>query len=210
MSLTDTAIRVAKPLEKPQKLFDGNGLFLFITPTGTKSWRVKYRFQGREKLLTLGTYPQLSLKEARAACVAAKKQISDGLDPSREKKRSSQIANNTFEKIAREWHTNQLDGWTANYAKDVMERIGKNIFPYLGDRQISDITAPELLEVLRKIEARGSVDQAHRGRGICSLIFRYAIATGRAERDCAADLRGALKQRTVTPRAAITELYGIV
>lgn len=114
MPLTDTAIRVAKPLEKPQKLFDGNGLFLFITPTGTKSWRVKYRFQGREKLLTLGTYPQLSLKEARAACVAAKKQISDGLDPSREKKRSSQIANNTFEKIAREWHTNQLDGWTAN------------------------------------------------------------------------------------------------
>ena len=91
-----------------------------------------------------------------------------------------------------------------------MERIGKNIFPYLGDRQISDITAPELLEVLRKIEARGSVDQAHRVRGICSLIFRYAIATGRAERDCAADLRGALKHRTVTPRAAITELYGIV
>lgn len=205
MSLTDTAIRAAKPLEKPQKLFDGNGLFLFISPQGTKSWRMKYKFQGREKLLTLGTYPQLSLKEARDACATAKKQLSAGKDPCAEKKLKAKSQQNTFEAIAREWHTNQTPAWTASYAKDVMERIDKNIFPYLGNRPIAEITPPELLTVLRKIESRGAVDQAHRVRGICSLVFRYAIATGRAERDTAADLKGALKSRVVTPRPAITD-----
>lgn len=204
-ALTDTAIRGVKPASKPQKLFDGNGLFLFIAPSGAKSWRVKYRFQGREKLLTLGTYPQLSLKEAREACAAAKKQLSGGTDPSAEKKLKARSAQNSFEAVAREWHANQTPGWTARYAEDVLERIGKNIFPYLGSRPIADITPPELLSLLRKIEARGAIDQAHRVLGICSLIFRYAIATGRAERDTAADLRGALKTRVVTPRAAITE-----
>lgn len=205
MPLTDTAIRAVKPLDKPQKLFDGNGLFLFVAPSGTKSWRVKYHFQGREKLLTLGTYPQLSLKEAREACIAAKKQLSGGVDPSAEKKLRAKSLQTTFEAVAREWHSNQVAIWTENYARDVMERIAKNIFPYLGNRPIAEITPPELLAVLRKIEIRGAVDQAHRVRGICSLIFRYAIATGRAERDTAADLRGALKSRTVTPRAAITD-----
>ena len=205
MSLTDTAIRGAKPTSKPQKLFDGNGLFLFITPSGTKSWRLKYRFQGREKLLTLGTYPQTSLKEAREACIVAKKSLSGGVDPSAEKKLKNKIALTSFEAVAREWHNNQKPGWTTAYAEDVMERIQKNVFPYLGTRPIGEITPPELLSVLRKIEARGAIDQAHRVRGICSLIFRYAIATGRAERDTAADLRGALKQRLVIPRAAITD-----
>ena len=205
MPLTDTAVRGVKPAAKPQKLFDGNGLFLFITPSGTKSWRLKYRFQGREKLLTLGTYPQLSLKEAREACIAAKKSLSSGTDPSAERKLRNKSAQTTFEAVAREWHANQKPGWTAGYAEDVMERIHKNVFPFLGSRPIGEITPPELLSVLRKIEARGAVDQAHRVRGICSLIFRYAIATGRAERDTAADLRGALKPRVVTPRAAITE-----
>lgn len=205
MPLTDTAIRAAKPLDKPQKLFDGNGLFLFISTHGTKSWRVKYKFQGREKLLTLGTYPELSLKEAREACAVAKKQLAAGTDPSAEKKLKAKSLQTTFEAVAREWHANQTDVWTKNYAKDVMERIDKNIFPYLGNRPIAEITPPELLAVLRKIEIRGAVDQAHRVRGICSLIFRYAIATGRAERDTAADLRGALKNRAAKPRAAITE-----
>ena len=205
MSLTDTAIRGVKAADKPQKLFDGNGLFLFVAPSGVKSWRVKYRFQGREKLLTLGTYPQLSLKEAREACAAAKKQLHAGVDPSAEKKLKARSAQTTFEAVAREWHTNQLPTWTEGYARDVMERIDKNIFPFLGNRPIAEISPPELLAVLRKIELRGAVDQAHRVRSICSLIFRYAIATGRAERDTAADLRGALKARVVTPRAAITD-----
>jgi len=204
-SLTDTAVRGAKPTDKPQKLFDGNGLFLFVAPSGAKSWRVKYRFQGREKLLTLGTYPQLSLKEAREACADAKKQLSGGIDPSMEKKVKARSVQVTFEFVAREWHENQKPTWTEGYARDVMERIDRNIFPYLGTRPIGEITPPELLAVLRKIEGRGSVDQAHRVRSICSLVFRYAIATGRAERDTAADLRGALKTRAHTPRAAITE-----
>lgn len=205
MPLTDTAIRGAKPALKPQKLFDGNGLFLFIAPSGAKSWRLKYRFQGREKLLTFGAYPQISLKEAREACTVAKKQLSGGIDPSAEKKLNARSARNTFEAVAQEWHANQTPGWTARYADDVLERIKKNIFPYLGTRPIGEITPPELLDVLRKIEARGAIDQAHRVLGICSLVFRYAIATGCAERDTAADLRGALKTRVVTPRAAITQ-----
>ena len=208
-SLTDTAIRGAKPNDKPLKLFDGNGLFLFVAPNGTKSWRVKYRIQGREKLLTLGTYPTLSLKEAREACMEAKKQTSGGVDPSLEKKVRARSVHTTFEAVAREWHENQKPTWTPGYAKDVMERIEKNVFPLLGSRPIGEISPPELLAVLRKIELRGAVDQAHRVRSICSLVFRYAIATGRAERDTAADLRGALKTRAHTPRAAITEPQAI-
>jgi len=204
MPLTDTTIRAAKATEKAQKLFDGNGLFLFIPPSGTKSWRLKYRFQGKEKLLTLGTYPQTSLKEARERAQDARKQLDGGTDPSAEKKIKVRSLQSSFEAVAREWHENQKPTWTEGYAGDVMERIDRNIFPYLGSRPIGEITPPELLAVLRKIEGRGSVDQAHRVRSICSLVFRYAIATGRAERDTAADLRGALKTRAHTPRAAIT------
>ena len=182
-SLTDTAIRGAKPNDKPLKLFDGNGLFLFVAPNGTKSWRVKYRIQGREKLLTLGTYPTLSLKEAREACMEAKKQISGGVDPSLEKKVRARSVHTTFEAVAREWHENQKPTWTPGYAKDVMERIEKNVFPLLGSRPIGEISPPELLSVLRKIELRGAVDQAHRVRSICSLVFRYAIATATSPQD---------------------------
>lgn len=205
MPLTDTAVRGAKPADKPQKLFDGNGLFLYVAPSGTKSWRLKYRFQGREKILTLGTYPQLSLKEAREACAAAKKQLGGGIDPSLQKKVIARAWENTFETIAREWHENKKSAWTERYAEDVLERIASNIFPYLGNRPINEITPPELLSVLRKIEARGAFYQANRLRESCSLVFRYAIATGRAERDTAADLRGALKSHITTSRAAITE-----
>ena len=155
--------------------------------------------------MTLGTYPQLSLKEAREACAAAKKQISGGIDPSAEKKVRARSIHTSFEAVAREWHENQKPTWTEGYAKDAMERIDKNVFPLLGNRPVGEISPPELLAVLRKIETRGAVDQAHRVRSICSLIFRYAIVTGRAERDTAADLRGALKTRAHTPRAAITE-----
>ncbi|MBD5557205.1 MAG: integrase arm-type DNA-binding domain-containing protein [Desulfovibrio sp.] len=131
----------------------------------------------------MGTYPQLSLKEAREACAAAKKQLSSGVDPGAEKKLRAKSLQTPFEAVAREWHANQGAVWTENYAKDVMERIAKNIIPYLGNRPIAEFTASELLSVLRKIEIRGAVDQAHRVRGICSLIFRFSIASDRAERD---------------------------
>ena len=205
MSLTDTTIRNVKPTDKPQKLFDGNGLFLFVAPSGTKSWRLKYRIQGREKLLTLGVYPQLSLKEAREACADAKKQLSGGIDPSVEKKVKSKCGQTSLEAIAREWHSKQTPTWSARHAEDVMERLEKNIFPFLGSQQPNDITPPQLLAVLRKIEGRGAIEVAHRVRGICSQVFRYAVAVGIAERDPAADLIGALQTRAITPRAAITE-----
>ncbi len=205
MSLTEAALRRAKPASTPQKLFDGNGLFLFVSPSGAKSWRLKYRFHGREKLLTLGAYPRLSLEEARQACADARKQLSAGMDPSAVKKARAKSAQATFEAVAREWHASRASGWTEGYARDVLERIGKNIFPYLGCRPIAAITPPELLAVLRKIELRGAVDQAHRVLRTCSQVFRYAVATDRAERDIAAGLDAALASRDVTPRAAITE-----
>lgn len=193
------------PQTSPKSSLTATGLFLYVAPSGTKSWRLKYRFQGREKLLTLGTYPQLSLKEAREACAAAKKQLGGGIDPSVQKKVIARAWENTFEAIAREWHENKKSAWTERYAEDMLERIASNIFPYLGNRPINEITPPELLSVLRKIEARGAFYQANRLRESCSLVFRYAIATGRAERDTAADLRGALKSHVTTSRAAITE-----
>lgn len=205
MPLTDTAIRAAKPTDKPQKLFDGNGLFLFIPQSGAKSWRLKYRFQGKEKLLTLGSYPQTSLKEARERASEARKQLDGGIDPSFVKKAKAHSEQTSFEAVAREWLENQKPVWTAHYAKLTWNRLANNILPFLGRRPINEITPPELLTVLRKIELRGAVNQAHRVREICSLVFRYAIASGKAERDTAADLRGALKAHANTPRAALTD-----
>ena len=198
-------MRAVKATEKAQKLFDGNGLFLFVSPTDTKSWRLKYRFQGKEKLLTLGTYPQTSLKEARERAADARKQLDGGIDPGEVKKEEHQAAEPiTLEQVAREWYEKQLPAWSKRHSEDVMERLEKNIFPFLGDRPIAEVNAPELLTVLRRIEARGAIETAHRVRGICSLFFRYAVATSRAERDPAADLKGAITNRIPKPRAAIT------
>ena len=198
-------MRAVKATEKAQKLFDGNGLFLFVSPTDTKSWRLKYRFQGKEKLLTLGTYPQTSLKEARERAADARKQLDGGIDPGEVKKEEQQAADPiTLEQVAREWYEKQLPAWSKRHSEDVMERLEKNIFPFLGDRPIAEVNAPDLLTVLRRIEARGAIETAHRVRGICSLFFRYAVATSRAERDPAADLKGAITNRIPKPRAAIT------
>ena len=206
MKLTDTALRVVKPTDKPQKLFDGNGLFLFILPSGTKSWRLKYRFHGKEKLLTLGLYPQTSLKEARILSADAKKNLSGGIDPGEVKKLSQKTEEKaSVEAVAREWYTKQLPTWSKRHSEDVIERLEKNIFPFIGSRPLAEITPPELLSVLRRIEARGAIETAHRVRGICSLFFRYAIVAGYGERDPAADLRGAITSRVSKPRAAITD-----
>ncbi|MDR2075812.1 MAG: Arm DNA-binding domain-containing protein [Desulfovibrio sp.] len=127
MPLTDTAIRAVKPAEKPQKLFAGNGLFLFAAPSGIKSWRLKYRFQGKEKFLSLGQYPQTSLKEAREHCADARKNLSGGIAPSAEKEVKARSAQILFEGVAREWHENNKAAWSKNYAEDVLERIERNI-----------------------------------------------------------------------------------
>lgn len=204
MPLADTAIRAAKPAEKQQKLFDAKGLYLLITPSGTKSWRLKYHFQGKEKLISLGTYPATSLKEAREKAADARKAIENGIDPSAQRKLDKQLAQNTFELVAMEWIERQKTKWSPSYADTTYRRLKRNLFPFIGSKPVNAITAPELLALLRKVEARGIIGTAHALKNHCSCIMRYAIATGRAERDPAADLRGALMPHVKKHRPALT------
>lgn len=209
MALSDTAIKNAKPGAKPIKLTDEKGMFLLIAPAGGKWWRLKYRFGGKEKLLSLGTYPEVSLKAARDRRDDARKLLADGVDPSENRKAvksaKTERAANSFEVIAREWYSKKLPGWAASNAEKIIRRLENDAFPWLGGRPIAEITPPELLKTLRRIEERGAVESAHRMRYYFGQIFRYAIATGRADRDVAADLRGALSTAETQHRAAITE-----
>lgn len=196
MALTDTAIRNAKPGDKPIKLFDGGGLFLHITPAGQRYWRLKYRFAGKEKLLAVGVYPRVGLKEARNRRDEAKRLLDDGVDPSVERKvrkvATAERAANNFEAVAREWYAKYAPGWSDSNAKKVMGRLENDVFPWLGERPIVEVKAPDLLTVCRRVESRGALDTAHRVLQTCGQIFRYAVATGRAQRDPSGDLRGAL------------------
>jgi integrase len=206
--LTDTKVRTIKPAEKPKKLFDGGGLFLLVTPTGGKLWRLKYRFGGIEKMLALGAYPQTSLADARQKRDQARALMLNGVDP-RDIKKAQKAAgaqeNETFEVIAREWHTKFSASWAASHGNKIIRRFELYVFPWLGDRQIKSITAPDLLTVLRRIEAKGTLDTAHRTRQNCGQVFRYAVATGRAERDPSADLRGAIPPASGKHMATITD-----
>ncbi len=197
MPLTDAAIRNAKAKDKPYKLADGGGLFLWVQPSGGKWWRYKYRFAGKEKLLALGSYPDVSLAEARERHAQARKLLSAGSDPSEVKKEEKRLALlksvTTFEAIAREWCEGRRHKWVTGYGEAMMTRLEKHVFPKLGDRPIADISAPELLAVLRIVENTGALDLAMRLLQASGQVFRYAIATGRAERNPAVDLRGALK-----------------
>ena len=199
MSLTDIKCKAAQPTTKPYKLSDEKGLYLEVVPSGSKYWRLKYRFAGKEKKLAFGIYPEVSLKEARDKREAARKQLQEGLDPSHEKKLAKLTktinAENSFENVAREWHQKQSARLTPRHSEYVLRRLAADVFPFIGFRPINQITAPELLAVIHKIEKRGALDIAHRALQTTSQIFRYGIATGRAERDVAADLRGALTTR---------------
>lgn len=217
MSLTDVKCRNAKATDKPYKLFDMDGLYLQVAKAGTrggKYWRMKYRIDGKEKLLALGTYPEVSLKDARERRDEARRQVAQGVDPSLAKKSAklARAGGTSFEAIAREWQAKFIDKWTPKHGATILARLEQNVFPWLGSRLISDITPPDLLAILRKMENRGAVETAHRVRSSCSQIFRYAIATGRLERDPSADLKGAIppasKQHfpTLTDPAAIGEL----
>ncbi len=208
MALSDTKIRNSKPKSKQYKLFDGNGLFLIVTPAGGKWWRFKYRFGGKEKLLSLGTYPEVSLSQARERRFKARKQVANGVDPSQERKAekaATKSGDNTFESVASEWFDKFEPGWAPSHADKIKGRLENDVYPYIGNRPILEITAPELLMVLRRIESRGALDSAHRTRNTCGQIFRYAVATGRAERDPASDLRGALPPARSKHLAAITD-----
>lgn len=209
MPLTDTAIRNAKPGDKPIKMFDERGLFLIVTPAGGKWWRLRYKTDGKEKLLSLGVYPDVGLKDARERRDAARKLLADGVDPGEHRKAAKAIkverAANSFEVIGREWFEKNRATWAPSHSDKIIKRLENDVFPWLGGKAIAEITAPDVLTVLRRIEGRGTLDTAHRAGGNCSQIFRYAIATGRADRDPVPDLRGALPPARGGNFAAITE-----
>lgn len=207
--LSELQIRNAKPQAKQFTLFDGGGLYLLVTPTGGKLWRLKYSFIGKEKLLALGTYPEVSLADARQRREDARKQVANGIDPGevkKAKKASSDDSNEySFEVIAREWHSKFLLHKSESYRDKMMANFERDVFPWIGNVNVADLKAPEVFSVLRRIESRGALETAHRTRSACSQVLRYAIATGRAERDCASDLKGALPPYKKGHRAALTE-----
>ena len=190
-------IRRAKPEAKAYTLGDGQGLSLLVEPNGSKSWRFRYRYAGKPKMISLGVYPTITLAEARARRDEARKIVAEGKNPSevrKEQKLALRIqSENAFEKIAREWHQMKSAKWSAGYASDIIEAFQNDIFPYVGTRPVGEIKPLELLNVLRKIEKRGALEKMRKVRQRCSEVFRYAIATGRAEFNPAADLTSALE-----------------
>jgi integrase len=196
MPLTDTAIRNGRPSLKTAKLFDERGLYLEISPAGGKWWRLKYRFEGKEKRLSLGVYPDVGLKDARDRREAARRLLANGIDPSENRKaqRSARAdrAANSFEVVVREWFAKYSNSWSPSHTDRIVRLFERDIFPWIGPRPIGEVTAPELLTVVRRIEGRGALDTAHRAVGSCGQAFRYAIATGHAQHDPSANLRGAL------------------
>ncbi len=214
MALTDVAVRQTKAGAKPQRLSDGGGLYLEISPKGARYWRLAYRFAGKQKVLALGVYPDVSLITARERRDTAKKHLANGIDPSDNRKamKAVQSGEGSFEAVAREWFAQQSPAWVESHSSKIITRLEQNIFPWLGAKPINTVTAPEILATLRRIESRGAVDTANRAKQNCSQIFRYAIATGQAERDPAADLRGALRSTrkrhypTIIEPAKIAEL----
>ena len=210
MALSDVAVRKAKPGAKPVKVADGGGLYLLVNPTGSKLWRWKYRIRGREKLLALGAYPDVSLSDARAACAIARRKLAQGIDPSAERKevktaraKAIQQASDTFESVAKEWMTRQdVSDSTAAKTRWILESF---LFPEIGKRPIVEISPRELLAVLRKVEASGKLETARRAKVKVGQVFRYAVLEGKAESDPTASLRGALKTPKAKHHAAITD-----
>lgn len=187
-------------------------MYLEITPRGGRYWRMKYRFEGKEKRLALGVYPDVSLANARDKRDEARKLLANGVDPSAHKKAvkaSQEAKENTFEVISREWHEKQREAWVEKHAAKVISRLERDVFPWIGATPIDEIEAPDLLAVARRIEDRGANETAHRAMQNCGQIFRYAIATGRAKRDPSADLRGALKPMKKEHFAATIEPKGV-
>jgi integrase len=207
MPLTNTAIRNAKPGDKTIKLYDERGLYMEVSPSGGKWWRLKYRYNGKEKRLSLGVYPDVSLKDARDRRDDARKLLANEIDPS-ENRKAEKIAKgggNSFEVVAREWFAKYSSNWTTDHGGRIIRRLERDVFPWIGDKPIAKVTAPELLSVIHRIEKRGALETAHRALGNCGQVFRYSIATGRAERDPSGDLRGALPPAKGEHFAAITE-----
>lgn len=206
MALTDAQIKQAKPRERQYKLFDEKGLFLIVAPGGGKWWRFKYYWSGKEKTLSLGTYPDTSLKKARAKRGEARELLADDTDPGAErKKRKAARRAGNFETLAREWLENQKNNLKDDTRQLAMRRFENWVFPHIGDRPVREIAPPEILALLRKIEAAERHETAHRVRQRIGQVFRYGIGIGEADRDPTADLKGVLKAVPAAHRAAITE-----
>ncbi len=196
MKLNARQVDAAKPREKAYKLADGAGLYLEVVPSGSRYWRMKYRFNGKEKRMAFGVYPAVSLAQARALRDEAKKKLAEGIDPSFAKKEEKLVRdvqlNNTFQAVALEWHGTKVSRWSEGYASDILEAFNKDIFPYIGQQPVNEIKPLLLLNVLRRMESRGATEKAKKVRQRCSEVFRYAIVTGRAEYNPAADLTSAM------------------
>lgn len=196
MKLNARQVDAAKPREKAYKLADGAGLYLEVVPSGSRYWRMKYRFNGKEKRMAFGVYPAVSLAQARALRDDAKKKLAEGIDPSLAKKEEKLVRdvqlNNTFQAVALEWHGTKVSRWSEGYASDIIEAFNKDIFPYIGQQPVNEIKPLVLLNVLRRMESRGATEKAKKVRQRCSEVFRYAIVTGRAEYNPAADLTSAM------------------
>ncbi|MFO1418514.1 MAG: tyrosine-type recombinase/integrase [Methylotetracoccus sp.] len=205
--LSDLAIRNVKPKDRPFKLHDTAGLYLLVNQAG-RYWRLDYRFEGKRKTLALGVYPQIGLKEARERRDDARRLLSQNVDPGAErkaKKAANTTAGETFEVIAREWYGKFSPAWSISHSERIRDRLAADVFPWIGARPISAVTAPELLSVLRRIEARGALETARRVKQFCGMVFRYAVATGRADADPSASLKGAIPPPKAGHFASVTE-----
>jgi integrase len=205
--LTPSAVTNAKAQAKPYKLADERGMYLLVRPDGARWWRFDYRRPGTGKrnTLSLGTFPDVSLRKARERRDAARKLLADGIDPGDKRKAERDAGAETFEAIAREWFAKHAPGWAPGHAGKIIRRLERDVFPWIGSKPIANLTAPDLLAVLRRIESRGAVETAHRAHQNCGQVFRYAIATGRATTDPAPSLRGALTPWKGGHFASITE-----
>jgi len=201
MSLTNLQIQKAKPKERQYKLSDGRGMYLIVSPRGGKYWRLDYRFNGKRQTLSLGTFPSTSLKDARRKCEDTKSLIEDGVDPSYQRKIKLAGDKDSFEAIAKEWYGKYRSQWTDNHAATTLRRIEANLLPWLGSRPVAVIEPREILQTLRRIEKRGSLETAHRVQQIASRIFRYAVATGQCTRDPTTDLKGAIHKYKPSEKA---------
>lgn len=192
MPLTDTILRNTKPGPKARKLFDGGGLYLLVRPEGSPLWRIKYYYEGVERMHAVGVYPDVTLKRAREILRELRDLLARGIDPAAERKATKRARANTFEAVAREWCEKQKSRWSEEYASAVMTRFEQDVFPVIGSKPVRGIAAADFLDCLQRLEKRGVLETAHKVKGKCSEVMRFAVATRRADRDPVVDLRGAL------------------
>jgi len=205
MLLTDTRIKALVPQAKPKKFFDGGGLYLLLNPNGSRWWRIKYRFGGKEQLLSLGIYPEISLKRARERRIEVRQLLANGIDPSVKRQAEKSALEDSFEAVAREWLGEFGPRWTSQHKHRILRRLEIHIFRWIGRRPVGDLSAQEVLNCVRRIKEGGALDTAHRALQNCGSVFRYAVATKRAERDPTRDLQGALPPSKVEHHASITD-----